>query len=188
MNLDHMPGTADALLAMLEQPCRRPAGTVPRVAEACTTSGGGQLTVALVAGNPHTVGCVFCALCDSQRPSQAELGHATIAWRDENLMALVVGGRPGVLLVPRQHMSHLDPSPSSAILLATLRRVVQAVESWYHVSVRVESVVEGGSAPGHVCFWAAPTSVGTDPFTVPEGTADAMTRSIGEHLFPLSSV
>jgi diadenosine tetraphosphate (Ap4A) HIT family hydrolase len=87
-------------------------------------------------------------------------GSGTVAYRDDELMALVVHGYPGALVVPRRHVRNLADAPrTSGTILAALRRAVRAVASSYATSgATVEPTIAMSHAPGHVAYWVIPTA------------------------------
>lgn len=197
MNLGHIRATADGLLAMLEQPRRRPpALKMPREG---WPSPSDRSRLAALSGTvveqrsgaviKQCIGCAFCALCTPPSGAEANLDSARVVWRDDDLVLFVVAGRPGVLLVPRQHVRCLSPSLIfSGALLASLRRAVRAVESWYHVGAAVNPVIEIPSAPGHVCYWVVPAAQGTGSATACKEHPDGLARWLADHLCQVQSV
>jgi hypothetical protein len=105
-------------------------------------------------------GCSLCALPVAV-PGAAEVGGVamTAVYADDELVALVDPGCPGVLLVPRSHVAGLGGMPGLAgVFLGALRRAVTAVQAAYGVAgAMIEPTASVDGAGGHVVYRVVPT-------------------------------
>jgi len=85
-------------------------------------------------------------------------GDVVVAYVDDDLLGLVPGDRPGVLLAVRAQEGVTGGSGRpSAVMLAALRVVVEEVRSLYGVThARIEPATHVPSAGGHLCYHVRP--------------------------------
>ena len=105
------------------------------------------------------LGCVVCELLSGRGDPQS-LGPGTlVAYCDDELIALLRPGRPGVLIAPHQHVGTLSALPGNAAdFLAALRQTVTEVQHTYGTTgAMIEPSTDVAWAPGHICFCVVPT-------------------------------
>lgn len=114
----------------------------------------------MMVGLGEREGCVLCsvALERSRRPQAAR--ELEIVYVDDELIALLRPGLPGVLLAPRPHLEALTTLPGrGADFLAALRRIVAVVQSSYGASgAMIEPTTDVPGASGHICYQVVPSS------------------------------
>jgi hypothetical protein len=202
--LGYSPGTGDELLALLGDRFHRP--TADHACEAgdpFPPSGARRSEVVPGPAGASAPPCALCALRTWSRLSESLAGSAAIAYQDDELAALVVGGRLGVLLLPRRHVRSLSPSPAaSAVILAALRRTVRAVESSCQAVATIEPRADVANASGHVAYWAKPIPTAPPiapstrhPTALPRSLAagseeqtEALLRALAENFRPLRPI
>lgn len=107
--------------------------------------------------------CDECALCDAGQLSESSCvlsgTTALVAYHDDELIALLQPGVPGMLLAPRAHIASLSTLPQfSAVFLAALRCAVSQVQTTYgtsHTLIEPKNSIPG--AVGHICYHVVPT-------------------------------
>jgi len=84
--------------------------------------------------------------------------NVCVAYVDDEFSGLIPLERQGVMLAPRRHTGMTSESPErAAAILATLRLLVEAVKSSYHVeAATIEPTTDLPAAPGHVCYQVTP--------------------------------
>lgn len=97
-----------------------------------------------------------------------------MAYRDDELLAVIERDSPGVLLAPRSHVEALEVVPDRAgAMLAALRRATTTVETAYGVSsASIEPTIELSGASGHICYRVIPTADGHPLPLGAEGAVD----------------
>lgn len=136
-----------------------------------------------------------CVLCGAPAVGQlpldpllgpaGELHAAVVAYLDDDLVALVAPGTPGVLVAPRHHVEGLATTPTAgAVVLGALRRAASTVACSYAADGTViEATTDLPGAPGHVCYRIVPTRQdqallpGDHPAVDPDLLALAIRRS-----------
>jgi hypothetical protein len=113
----------------------------------------------VVTNNGHSLGCTLCELAQMEEQPRSLDGGIMVVYCDNELIALLKPGRPGVLLAPRQHVATISTLPgNSASFLAALRRTVTEVQRTYGASgAMIEPVTDLGGNTGHICFYVVPT-------------------------------
>ncbi len=186
MNLGSMRGKADQVLALLAEQRRPLAGRVRESGALVLAPANLCPGMAWATGDEPGGRCALCALRTSGS-SDALSGSATLAYRDEDLMALAVHGHRGMLLVPCRHVGNLSTlRAASSAVLAGLRRAARAVEAAYDVAgATIEPTADVAGSPGHLAYWVVPTSR-REPGPSVTGEHDAtLRRAIAEYLRPL---
>ena len=186
MNLGSTRGNADQVLALLAEQRRPLAGRVREPGALVLAPANVCPDMAWAAGDEPGGRCALCALRTSGS-SDALSGSATLAYRDEDLMALAVNGHRGILLVPCRHVGNLSTlRAASSTILAGLRRAGRAVEVAYEVAgATVEPTTDVAGSPGHLAYWVVPTPR-REPGPPVTGDHDpTLLRAIAEHLRPL---
>ncbi|MGH9092989.1 MAG: hypothetical protein ACRDZR_16675 [Acidimicrobiales bacterium] len=113
-----------------------------------------------MSGDGTRAACPLCALPVAAGVVVDVAGEAmTTSYADEELVALVDPGSPGVLLVPRSHVGGLGAMPGLAgVFLGALRRAVTAVQAAYGaLGAMIEPSTSLGGACGHVAYRVVPT-------------------------------
>jgi hypothetical protein len=113
----------------------------------------------VVTGDEQQLGCALCEVLSGRGDPQS-LGRGTlVAYCDDELIALLKPGRPGVLVAPHQHVGSLSALPENAAdFLAALRQTVTEVQHTYGTSgAMIEPSTDLAWAPGHICFCVVPT-------------------------------
>lgn len=110
----------------------------------------------------------------------------TTAYADDELVALVDPGSPGVVLVPRSHVSGLGEMPGlSGVFLGALRRAVMVVRTAYGTTgAMIEPTTTIPGAGGHVAYRVVPTLPpgDCDPPPAPVVAASAVSEHLAEAL------
>ena len=135
------------------------------------------------AGGPNKGHCVFCALLESDRPSQ----ETHVVWRDE-LTAVLLNAFPygtgHVLIMPLEHvgeLGELEP-PASEALWRTTQLAIRAIQDAYkpdgmNIGANLGSAA-GAGIPEHLHMHALPRWKADTNFS----TAIANTRVLPETL------
>ncbi len=188
MNRGHLRRSTDEVLVLLADQFRRPSGDRGWSAGLQLSSATVITGVVAAAVEGRSSACGLCALRTSDIPLEGLSGGASVAYRDDDVMALVVPGHPGALVVPSRHVKSLSALPAtSGVILAALRRAVRAVESSYQVAgVTIEPTTDVGHADGHVAYWVIPTLPATISTPDTDEQAEAVRCDLAAYLRPLT--